>query len=390
MNIAYIDCVGGVSGDMLLGALIDLGVDPERLRETIKKLHLDNCDLRTDRVLKGTLSTIQVSVITPQNVIQRKLSQLLTILEESDLERQVKNQAVSIIQRLAEVESKIHKESLEDVHLHELGGDDTIIDIACVLVGLRELNIGGIFASSIPLGHGLVNSAHGMLPLPAPATLALLEGCPVRFVDEEAELVTPTGAVLLVSIVEKFGSFPSMKLKKIGYGAGQRELSFPNILRIWLGTTPDLFHAKIEDLVIIETNIDDMNPQAFASVMDHLFQEGALDVWLTPIQMKKNRPATSLSILSVPEKYMDLSRILFEETTTIGLRKYVVDRLSLPRTLESIDTPYGSIRFKSVQLPSGIVRCIPEYEDCLKVAEAHGESLVSVIEKIKLIINDKK
>jgi len=388
MNIAYFDCIGGASGDMILGALVDVGVDPEKLREVINSLHLNNCDLLTERVLKGSISATQVKVKIPQKVVRRNLSELIAILENSELDQEIINSASSILQRLAEVESSIHQEPLDEIHLHELGGDDTIIDIVGVLVGLRALKVDKIFASSVPLGHGFVRSAHGLLPLPAPATLALLEGCPIRSIEEESELVTPTGAVLLTSIVERFGSFPTMTLKRVGYGAGQRDLSFPNLLRIWIGEATDNFQANRETLVLIETNIDDMNPQAFAFIMDRLFEAGALDVTLTPIFMKKNRPATSLSVLCTPDKSTPLSRIVFEETTTLGLRQHFVERISLPRTMETIVTPFGSIRVKIAYLPSGEIRRIPEYEDCRKAAEANGVALLTVFEKVQQIISD--
>jgi uncharacterized protein (TIGR00299 family) protein len=376
MNIAYFDCVGGASGDMLLGALVDAGASEAALRTAVAGLQLPGCEVRFARVMKGALSAQQATVITPPQEAHRHLDDLLAILAAADLTPSLKAKAERILRRLAQVEAGIHQEPVEAVHLHELGGDDTLIDIVGVLVGLDDLKIEAVMASPLPLGRGWVKSAHGPLPLPAPGTLALLAGVPVRYVDIEAELVTPTGAALLTCLASHFGGFPAMTLKRIGCGAG---LSIPNIVRLWLGETqPTAEGMTVENLTLIETNIDDMNPQVYAHVMERLFAAGALDVTFTPLQMKKNRPGILLAALCRPDQVDALTRIFFEETTTLGVRRQPVERVSVARTLETVETAYGPIRVKVARWP-GRTRRMPEYEDCRRAAEAQHVPLADVM-----------
>ena len=379
MNIVYVDCIGGASGDMLLGALVEVGVKPETLQGVIHALRLPGCELHFEKVMKGALSATLAVVSTPQNTVLRHPQELCKMIENAHLSQKIKTQAVAILHRLAEVEAGIHHEQVERLHLHELGGDDTLIDIVGVLVGFAELEVTSIVVSPLPLSRGFIPSSHGLLPLPAPATLALLEGVPIRYMDTEVELVTPTGAVLLTTLADSFGGFPSMTLRRVGYGAGKRDLPYPNLLRIWLGEAPSTGEMTVESLVLIETNIDDMNPQVYTYLVDRLFQAGALDVTLTPMQMKKNRPGVLVSLLGYPEKADQLVRILFEETTTLGVRKQMIERICLPRSVETVETRYGAIRVKIAHLPSGVERRTPEYEDCRRAAEAHRVSLMEVI-----------
>ncbi len=380
MRVAYFDCLGGASGDMLLGALAAAGAPEEAMQEAVAALRLPGCELRFERVMKGALSAVQASVQTPKKEQHRHYTDLAAILEAGSLSEAVKTRAQSVLRRIASVEAGIHGMALEQVHLHELGGDDTLADIAGVLAGLEALQIERAVCSPLPLGRGWINSAHGRLPLPAPATLALLEGARIRPVDLEVELVTPTGAALLTEICDSFGNFPEMRLLKTGSGAGRRELPFPNVVRLWLGETEAAPQGWIvEELASLETNIDDMNPQFFALVMDRLFAAGALDVVLSPVQMKKNRPAVLLSALCRPEKAEALTRLLFEETTTLGVRRSVVQRVSLPRDWRVVETGYGPIRMKVACL-DGRERAMPEYEDCRRAAEEHGASLAEVVE----------
>lgn len=380
MRIAYFDCLGGASGDMLLGALVAAGAPEEALREAVAALHLPGCELRFETVMKGALSAVQASVLTPKKEAHRHYSDLAAILEAANLNAGVKTKAQSVLRRIASVEAGIHGLPLEEVHLHELGGDDTLADIAGVLAGLEALRIEEACCSPLPLARGWTQSAHGALPLPAPATLALLEGVPIRPLDLEVELVTPTGAALLTEVCTHFGNFPEMKLLKVGSGAGRRELPFPNVVRLWLGEREDRPQGwAIEELTNLETSIDDMNPQVYAHLMDRLFAAGALDVTLTPIQMKKNRPAVLLAALCREAETEALTRILFEETTTLGIRRSTVRRFSLPRSIQTVDTEYGPIRVK-VAVLDGRERAVPEYEDCRQAAEACGVPLNEVIE----------
>jgi pyridinium-3,5-bisthiocarboxylic acid mononucleotide nickel chelatase len=382
MKIVYLDCIGGASGDMLLSALADVGVPQEVLRGVVSALRLPGCDLRFERVMKGPLTATQVSVDTPRQEEHRHLSNLLDIVHQADLPEAVRAKTETALRRIAQVEAGIHNEPIENVHLHEVGGDDTLIDIAGALVGLDWLGAGLVVVSPLPLGRGFVRSAHGQLPLPAPATLALLTGVPIRYVDIESELVTPTGAAILTTVADRFGGFPPLTLHKVGVGAGRRDLPFPNVIRLWLGETPPMDGLTIESLDILETNIDDMNPQIFAYVMERLFAAGALDVTFTPQQMKKNRPAVLISVLCRPELDETLIRILFEETTTLGVRRQTMERICMPRAFEIIETVYGPIHVKVARW-SGIEHRMPEYEDCRKAAEAYKVPLAEVMQEAK-------
>jgi pyridinium-3,5-bisthiocarboxylic acid mononucleotide nickel chelatase len=364
---------------MLLGALVDAGASEAAVRTAVAALDLPGCEVQFERVMKGALSALQATVTTPRQEAHRHVAELLAILSAAHLPESLKAQAEAILWKLAHVEAGIHRQPVDSVHLHELGGDDTLIDIVGTLAGLADLKVESTVVSPLPLARGWTKSAHGPLPLPAPATLALLTDVPVRYVELEAELVTPTGAALLTGLAQRFGGFPAMTLRRVGCGAGRRDLPIPNILRLWLGDT-DMPSAGLthESLVVIETNIDDMNPQVYAHVMDRLFAAGALDVTLAPVQMKKNRPATMLSVLGRPEHAETLTLILFEETTTLGVRQQTVERISVARSVEMVDSPYGPIRIKVALGPSG-TRRMPEYEDCRRAAEIHHVPLTEVM-----------
>ncbi|CAG0935762.1 Pyridinium-3,5-bisthiocarboxylic acid mononucleotide nickel insertion protein [Thermoflexales bacterium] len=381
MRIAYIDCVGGASGDMLLSALVDAGAAEERVRAIPAALHLPDCAVTFERVMRGALAALQARVSTPHNEAHRHVPELLEIIDRAEISERVKQQARSVIQRLAEAEARIHHSPIESVHLHEVGGDDALIDIVGVLAALENLQIEQVYVSPVPLARGWTKSLHGNLPLPAPATLALLEGMPIRYVDEvEQELVTPTGAVLLKSLAHEFGGFPAMTLGRVGVGAGRRELPFPNIVRVWLGETLTRNAGLIvETLTVLETNIDDLNPQVYEHVLNRLLAAGALDVTLTPMQMKKNRPAIQLAVLCRPNEADALLPIIFTETPTLGVRRSTVERVSVPRSIEPVATRFGSIRVKVARW-NDRVQAVPEYEDCKRAAEASGAALIDVLQ----------
>jgi uncharacterized protein (TIGR00299 family) protein len=380
MRVAYIDLVGGASGDMLLGALVDAGAAEDVVRSIPAALQLPDCSVTFQRVMRGALSALQADVITPQHEDHRHVPDLLAIIDRAAITDRVKVQARSVIGRLAEAEARIHHSPIESVHLHEVGGDDALIDIVGVLVALENLQIERVYVSPVPLARGWTKSQHGALPLPAPATLALLEGAPIRYVDEvEKELVTPTGAALLKSIAHEFGGFPAMMLSRVGLGAGRRELPFPNIVRVWLGETSEHTDGLIvETLTLLETNIDDLNPQVYEHALNRLLAAGALDVTLTPMQMKKNRPATQLAVLCRPGDADALLPIILTETTTLGVRRSSIERVSLPRSIETVETRYGSIRVKVARWKD-IDRAVPEYDDCKRAAEASGAALIDVL-----------
>jgi uncharacterized protein (TIGR00299 family) protein len=377
MKLAYIDCVAGASGDMLLGALLDAGLLEADLRAGLAGLRLPGFDLQVRRVLKNGLSATKVDVLVDDAVPERHLSDLLAVVAAADLPPTIKERAAAVLHRLGEVEAGIHGVPVEIVHLHELGGLDTLVDVVGVLLGLHLLGVERVIVSPIPLGRGRIRTAHGELPLPAPATLALLRGAPVVGSEIEKELVTPTGAALLTSLAASYGPIPAMTLSAIGYGAGGRDLPIPNVVRLLLGDAPPAV-GLTGTVAVLETNVDDLNPEIYEHVMDRLFRAGALDVFLTPIQMKKNRPGTLFRVMCRPGDAAAMTAILFEETTTLGVRQQIMVRETLPRRVQEVATPYGDVRVKVARLPDGHTKASPEYEDCRRQAVAHGVPLRQV------------
>lgn len=378
MKIAYFDLISGISGDMILGALVDAGLPIEQLRQGLQALKLQDFTIQAQDVSKNGFQATKVHVHVEEDVPHRHLPDINAIITSSDLPTHIQEQAVDIFNRLGAVEASIHGTSLDEVHLHELGGVDTIVDIVGTLLGLEALGIQKIFASPVPLGRGFIQGAHGAIPLPAPATLALLKGVPISGIDIQTETVTPTGAVLLVSLSQDFGPIPAMRLEKIGYGAGGRDLPIPNLVRLFVGQDDSERPVDFGTLVILETNIDDMNPEFYQFMMERLFTAGALDVYLTPIQMKKNRPATLLQVLARPEDTSRLRQIIFEETPTLGIRQQRVERYALHRKIQEVNTPYGAIRVKIAELGGGKTKLAPEYEDCRVAAQRHGVALMDI------------
>jgi len=370
MKIAYFDCLAGASGDMILGALLDAGLSTQDLLQGINALDLSGFDLNIQTVYKNGFRATKADILIEDNVTERSLPDIEALIQNSDLPQNTKNKSISIFQRIGTAEAKIHGTPLQDVHLHELGGLDTIIDVVGTLVGLDSLGLQQVYASPLPLGRGFARGAHGAIPLPAPATLTLLEGVPVAGSDLDIELVTPTGAALLTSLAESFGPIPEMTLKATGYGAGTKD------------------HPIIETLIKLETNIDDLNPEIYEYVMTRLLEAGALDVWLSPIQMKKNRPGILLQVLSRPKDAELLTSILFSETTTLGVRKQFVERLSMPRTIQTIETPYGKVRIKIAQFQDGSIKFSPEYEDCKTLAETNNIPLIDIYKMAETLARD--
>ncbi len=378
MKIAYFDCIAGASGDMILGALLDAGLPEATLRAGLAALRLDDFELRCRQVVKSGFSATKVDVLVAEDVPARHLPEIEAIVTQSELPPAVQERAVAIFRRLGEVEASIHGTTLDQVHLHELGGVDTIVDVVGTLVGLDALGIKRVYASPLPMARGFVRGAHGPIPLPAPATMALLEGVPVVGSDLEVELVTPTGAALLSSLAAAFGPIPAMTLRAVGYGAGGRDLPIPNVLRLLLGDQATSGDAVTETLAVLETNVDDLNPEIYDYVMARLFDAGALDVFLSPIQMKKNRPATLLRVLCQPGDAEVLTSILLAETSTLGVRQHWVTRHCLARTIHTVETPYGPVRVKVASWGETQAKAAPEYDDCRRLAEERGVPLREV------------
>jgi uncharacterized protein (TIGR00299 family) protein len=378
MKLAYFDCFAGISGDMILGALLDAGLDLGEFQEAMRGLHLPGYELQVDKVHKGVVQATDVQVQVSDDTTSRTLADIETVIRESELSERAKRRGISIFQRLVSAEASVHGASLQEAHLHEVGATDALVDVVGSLLALDLLGVDHVYASPLPLGHGFVTCAHGLLPLPAPATLELLKGVPIVQLDVEGELVTPTGAAIITGLAEEFGPFPHMVVQHIGYGAGKSEFPFPNLLRVLLGTSDAQTSGTMETAVLLETNLDDMNPELYEHVMQALFDAGALDVFLQPFQGKKNRPGVLLSVLCQPRTEQTLSSLIFSETTTLGIRRVRLERLCLDRETVQVDTAYGRVRIKVARLDDGIVNLSPEYEDCRRLAQEARQPLKEV------------
>jgi uncharacterized protein (TIGR00299 family) protein len=382
MRIAYFDCFSGASGDMILGSLIDAGLSPQGLKEELKKISIPGVRLNVKKVLKGGISATQVIVTGEKGVKpHRNLNELLKIIERSHLDPEVKKESKEVFQRIASVEAKIHRRPVEEIHFHELGGLDSIVDIVGSIWGFQQMGIDKLYVSKVNVGGGFVECEHGLLPVPAPATLALMKGKPICSTGVETELLTPTGAALLTYLGSHFGQMPPIKVEKIGYGAGRDDLPHPNVLRLMIGTPAS--NSGMETVAVVETNIDDMNPQFYDYAMERLFEMGVQEVFLTPILMKKNRPATLLTIICPSEKLSSVSGFLLQETTTIGLRWHEEKRNRADRQIVPLQTKYGRIRFKLARWEGRIVNLSPEYEDCKRLALKKGVPLKEVFEEAR-------
>ncbi|HIC91313.1 MAG TPA: nickel pincer cofactor biosynthesis protein LarC [Syntrophaceae bacterium] len=369
MPIAYFDCFSGISGDMVLGALIDAGLSIKHLRAELKKLPLSGYTIKLSREERCGILGCKVRVgVHKGKQSPRSYLYIKELIQKSPLEERVRGIALKIFQKLARVEAGIHGCHVEKVYFHEIGATDSIIDIVGTAIGLVSLGISKVYASKIPVGRGFVTCSHGTLPVPTPATLALLKGIPIYCTGMEQELVTPTGAAIIATISQGFGEFPPMRPTSIGYGVGESDMPpIPNLLRIVLGEEQKGLLSQEVD--VLETNIDDMNPMFHGYIMEKLFECGALDVSLLPIHMKKNRPGILLRVVSRREDRDRLMDILFRESTTLGVRCHQVERITAKRCLKKVKTPYGDIRVKVAVDPSGSTRFLPEYEDCRCIAK---------------------
>jgi hypothetical protein len=378
MRVAYFDTFSGISGDMTVGALLHLGVSLENLQTELVKLPLTGYRISQVQRRSSGIRATKFAVEVDQPLQERSFRAIVRMLRESELLPLVKETAVRIFTVLAEAEGRVHGIAPGAVHFHEVGAIDSIIDIVGTAFGLHTLGIEKVFASALPMGKGLVPSRHGILPVPAPATVELLKGSQIRLEDGSAEMVTPTGAAILAALAQQ-GAVPGLRLTAVGYGAGERTLADrPNLLRVLVGETVEL--PGEEQLLVLETNIDDLNPELYEHVMERLFAAGARDVALTPIQMKKNRPGVLLWVLGEVTEREKLSAILFAETSTLGIRSYLVTRVALRRDSKEVVTPYGAVRVKFAYAPGGSVHVAPEYEDCKRLARDKDVPLKLVYE----------
>ena len=380
MKTAYFDCIAGASGDMMLGALVDAGLPAEQLESELGKLRLKDFHLHIDKVLKNCFSATKVEVHVHDDAPERHLADIRRVVEDSALSERVKTRAIRIFTRICETEAVIHNSTVDKVHLHEVGGVDAIVDVCGTLAGLEALEIGRVHVSPFPVGRGFISGAHGEIPLPAPAALALMQNCPIRGSEIDAELVTPTGAAVLSEIADAFGPIPPMTLTGLGYGAGSRDLPIPNVLRLIIGDGTGTEGLITESLSLLETNIDDDSPEITAHLASMLLAAGALDVSVLPAQMKKGRPGALLQVLSKPLDAAPLKHLIFHHSSTLGVRHQEVQHDSLPRRIETIDTKFGPLRVKIAQLPNGKTKVFPEYEDCRAASEQHDTPLRDIFQ----------
>jgi len=403
-TVAFFDCFSGISGNMALGALLDCGLPADAFRAELDKLGLRGYRLEIREAQKTGLRGLFVDVRVEETQPHRNLKDIEEIIGSSSLPERVRERALTVFRKLAQAEARAHGEPVEKIHFHEIGAVDAIVDVVGSAVCLELLGVEKVYSSAVHIGAGTVQTAHGLLPVPAPATAELLKGIPVYGRDVDAELVTPTGAALLASWAAGYGDAPPMRIDRVGYGAGSRELPWANLLRVTVGekVAPSLGGDRVppartaepgraalasalaqrgergERVLMVEANIDDMNPQFYEHVMERLFDAGALDVFLTPIQMKRNRPAAMLGLMVDEAKLDAMLGILFSETTTIGVRMHPVERRKLDREESAVETAFGPVQVKIAKLAGRIMNVAPEYRDCLRIAKEKNVPLKDV------------
>jgi uncharacterized protein (TIGR00299 family) protein len=385
MKIAYFDCFSGISGDMVLGALIDAGLSLKRLEEALAQLKLPGYRLSAKIVEKAGVRATKVDVVVDDRKVPiRDYPQMVSVFRQGRLPRTAEASALEVLERLARAEAEVHGRKLSQLHFHELGGVDTLVDIAGAVLGLSLLGVDEVYASPLNIGGGMTRSA--AFPIPAPATAALLAGIPVYSSGIDRELTTPTGAAIIGTLAKGFIPFPACRVEAIGHGAGETELpATPNVLRLFIGERMADRAWGEERVVQLETNVDDVSPQIYDYLIERLQREGALEVYLTPIIMKKSRPGIMVAVLARAEHSARLARVLFDETPTLGVRVRNVDRVVLPRTLQSVATPWGRVRVK-VTRHDGLEELRPEYEDCRGLAEATGRPLRTVLQEVSAFL----
>jgi uncharacterized protein (TIGR00299 family) protein len=383
MKIAYFDCFSGASGDMLLGALVDAGLEPGRIEAELRRLPLPDWSLTAEKTTKKGIAATQVRVCSDEHHPHRGLTEILGLIDQgrqAGLAPSAAGRAAEIFRRLGEAEAKIHNVPVEKIHFHEVGAVDAIVDIVGAAVGFDLLGIEGFHCSPLNVGGGQVEAAHGVMPVPAPATAELLKGASSYSSGIERELLTPTGAAILTTVVQRFGPLPPMKIEAIGYGAGSADLpSQANVLRMFVGESAAEPLACDETISVIEANVDDLNPQVYAYFAELALQAGALDVSTTALQMKKGRPGQLITVLAPHERAEALVELLFRETTTIGVRTCEARRRVLDRHIVSVETPYGLLPVKVSRLNGRVLNAAPEYEECRRIALERGTPLKQVL-----------
>ena len=385
MRLLYFDCIAGISGDMALGALIDAGADLEPIRKGLEGLPVESFELDVEQVESGGIRATKVNVRTSTDGLIRTYASVRSLLDMAEMPLDAKAMAQRIFRRLAEAEAMVHRRDLDQVTFHEVGAVDSIVDIVGTSLALASLKVDRVFASAVPTGMGMVKTEHGLLPIPAPAVMELLRGAPIYSRNVSVELVTPTGAAILAALVEGFGEIPLMRIEHVGYGAGSARLDFPNVVRVVVGEADPSANAVADTVsgseLVLETNVDDLNPELYAYVLERLFAAGAQDAWLTPIVMKKGRPAVTISVLASPSREEAIRQVLFRETGTLGIRSSVVDKQALEREWVEVATRHGLVRVKIGRLEGNTVTVAPEFEDCVTVAREAGVPAREVYEE---------
>lgn len=381
MKLAYFDCFSGISGDMVLGALVDSGLELARLEAELRKLPLENWKISAQKVRRKAIHATKVNIEFGAQHHHRHLPDILKMIEGAGLSARAAGNAAKIFVRLGEAEAKVHGIAVEKVHFHEVGAVDSILDIAGAAIGFDLLEIEQFACSEFDVGGGRVQTEHGILPVPAPATAELLRGAPAFSSGIPKELVTPTGAAIATTLATSYGKIPPMRVTAIGYGAGSADLAEQaNVFRLLTGESASAGAGDRDNasVTVIETNLDDMSPQIYGYFVERTLAAGALDIFVTPVQMKKNRPGQLVTILCEPSNRARLTDLIFRETTTIGVRTYEVERQTLVRESVSVETPLGAIRMKISRLNGAVFNAAPEYEDCQRIAAEKGVPLKEV------------
>jgi len=384
VKVAYFDCIAGISGDMALGALVDAGADFDAVKQGLAALPIERFSIDLEEVETHGLRARRVSVHTPSSAVIRTYSSIRALLDQAKLPPEAQHLAHRIFRRLAEAEAMVHGKEVDLVTFHEVGALDSIVDIVGTALALSFLQVDRIFASPVPTGFGMAKSEHGAMPIPAPAVVELLRGAPMYSLGVSVELTTPTGAAILAATVEGFGELPMLRIDSVGYGAGTHRLDFPNVLRVLVGEEEPTTGVKAPGAttdVVLETNIDDLNPELYEYVLERLFAAGAQDAWLAPIVMKKGRPAVTVSVLSSAERERAIKQVLFTETGTIGVRTTPVQKQALERDAVKVETRHGAVAVKIGYLEGRPVTVAPEYEDCARVAREAGVPAREVYEE---------
>ena len=410
MKILYYDCFAGISGDMNLGAMIDLGIETDYLKGELGRLPVHGFELKVEKEIRRGITGTRVKVVIDElhqhlhepghhhehgnghghHHHHSSYAEIREMIQASSLDTKVKELSIAIFQKVAEAEGKVHDKQVPEVHFHEVGALDSIVDIVGAAICLNKLHVDSVMCSTIELGGGMVHCAHGIYPVPAPATAEILKNMPVRKGSVDYEATTPTGAAILSACVDKFTDRAGFMITRTGYGIGTRDSEIPNVLRVLLCESAPPVDPETIDSSIIECNIDDMNPEFYDYIIDSLFMAGAKDVYITPIIMKKSRPAVKLSVLCTLDAEVRVNEILFKETSTLGVRKYVVEKSMLDRKTEYVVTRFGEVRVKSAYYQGVCIKSKPEYEDCIKIARENGIPVNQIYREVELVLGRKE